>query len=114
MQRRRQWGSSHHGGASAGLEESHLVVPANFVFHSNTAVELDQVGTDAKQNVLAVVDDFAGAGMLVGGGASAEVGTALEQGDAEAGVGEGTCGGEAGEAASGYGYGWSCGLDHAL
>jgi len=46
--------------------------------------------------VLAVVDHFAGAGMLVGRSASAEVGAALEERDAEAGIGEGAGGGESG------------------
>jgi len=64
--------------------------------------------------VLAVIDDFAGAGMLVGRGASAEVGAALEEGDAEAGIGEGAGGCEAGEATAGDGYGGlGGGLGHA-
>ena len=90
-------------------------IPADFVFHADAAVELDQVGADAEENVLAVVDDFAGAGMLVGRSASAEVGAALEESDAKAGVGESAGGGESGEAASGDGYGGlgdsgSCGI----
>jgi hypothetical protein len=42
--------------------------------------------------------------MLVGRGAAAEIGAALEESDAEAGVGEGAGGGESGEAAAGDGY----------
>jgi hypothetical protein len=37
--------------------------------------------------VLAVVDDFAGAGMLPGRGSAAEEGTLFEEGDAKTGVG---------------------------
>ena len=92
-----QWGGqrrgAHYAGAAAGLDERHFVEPADFVFDADAVVELDQVGADAKKDVLAVIDDLAGAGMLVGGSASAEIGTALEQRDAEAGVGEGAgCG----------------------
>ena len=105
MQRRGQRRSAHHAGAAAGLDESHFVVPADFVFDADAAVELDQVGANAKQNVLAVVDDLAGAGMLVGGSASAEIGAALEESDAKAGISKGTGGGETGEAAAGDGYG---------
>jgi hypothetical protein len=106
-------GGAHDGGAAAGLDERHGVIPADFVSDADAAVELDEVGANAEENVLAVVDDFAGAGVFVGGSASAEVGAALEESDAEAGVGEGAGGGEAGEAAAGYGYGGWGGLSHA-
>jgi hypothetical protein len=95
----------HDAGAAAGLDESHLIVPADFFFDSDAAVELDQVGAEAKEDVLTIVDNFAGAGVLVGGSATAEVGSALEQGDAEARFGEGAGCGQTGEAASGDGYG---------
>jgi len=55
--------------------------------------------------MLTVVDDFAGAGMFVRRSASAEIGAALEESDAKSGVGESASGGEAGEAATGDGYG---------
>src|SRR5271169_2937789 len=45
--------------------------------------------------------------MLVGGGAAPEERALLEQRDAETGFGQGACGGESGEAASGDG---DCGL----
>src|SRR5258708_26808990 len=61
-----------------------------------TGVQTCALPIYAEEDVLAVVDDFAGAGMLVGGSASAEVGAALEEGDAEVGIGEGAGGGEAG------------------
>ncbi len=65
VQRSREQGRLHDGSAAAGFDESHFVVPANLIGDADAVVELDQVGADAKQNVLAVVDDFAGAGMLV-------------------------------------------------
>ncbi len=105
MQWRGQRGGVHHAGAAAGLDESHLVIPADFVFHANATVELDQVCADAEEYVLAIIDHFAGPGMFVGRGASTEIRTALEEGDAEAGVGERAGGGKAGEAATGDGYG---------
>ncbi len=92
-----------HADAAAGLDEGHLVEPADFIFDADAPVELDQIGADAKQHVLAVVDDFAGAGMLVGRSAAAEIGTPLEESDAKAGVGQGAGGGESGQAATGDG-----------
>lgn len=65
--------------------------------NADALVELDKVGARAKQNMLAVIDDFAGARVLVGGSASAEEWTLFENGDAEAGIGEGAGGGESGE-----------------
>jgi hypothetical protein len=50
-------------------------------------VELDQVGAHTEEYVLAVVDDFAGAGMLPRRGAAAEEGTLFEQRHVETGVG---------------------------
>jgi hypothetical protein len=79
VQRRGQRGRFHHRGAAAGFDESHLVVPADLVGDADALVELDQVGAGAKENVLAVVDDLAGAGMLVGRSASAEEGTLFEE-----------------------------------
>ena len=96
----------HDAGAAAGFEKRHLVVPADVVFDADAAIELDQVGAAAEQDVLAVVDHFPGRGMLVGGGASTEEGTAFEKGDFVAGAGEGSRGGQAGQAAAGYGYGF--------
>ena len=107
MERRGERGRLHDRGAAAGLDEGHFVVPANLVGDPDAVVERQQIGADAKQNVLAVVDDFAGAGMFPGGGAATEEGTLLEEGDAEALVGEGAGGGESGETASGDG---DCGL----
>src|ERR1700675_1005982 len=104
MQRCGQRGGHHHAGAAAGLDKSHHVIPADFVFHADTAIELDQVCTDAKQDVLAVVDDFAGSGMLVGRCASAEIGPALKERDAKAGIGESAGGGESSQTTAGYGY----------
>jgi hypothetical protein len=83
----------HDAGTAAGLDESHLVIPANFVFDANAAVELDEIGTNAKQDVLAIVDNLGGAGMFIRRRAPSEIGTALENGDAKTGISEGAgCG----------------------
>ena len=83
----------HYAGAAAGLDESHFIEPTDFVFHADAAVELDEVGADAEEDMLAIIDDFTGSGMLVGRSATAEVRAALEEGDAETGVGKGAgCG----------------------
>ena len=103
MKRRGKRRGVHHAGAPAGFDEGHVVVPANLIGDADALVELDEVGADAEENMLAVVDHFAGSGMLVGGGASAKIGTALEERDAETGVGKSAGGGEAGESAAGDG-----------
>jgi hypothetical protein len=54
---------------------------------ADAVIELHEIGAQAEEHVLAVVHDFAGAGMFPGGGAAAEEGTLLEEGDAETGVG---------------------------
>jgi len=64
--------------------------------------------------MLAVVDDFASAGMLVRRSASTEIRAALEEGDAKTRVGKSAGGSESGEAASGDGHGGlGGGLSHA-
>ena len=68
-------------GAAAGFEKCHPLVPANLVLDSDAVVELDEIGAAAQQNVLAVVDDFARAGMLIGGRPAAKIGPPLEQSD---------------------------------
>ena len=93
--------------AAAGLDEIHLIEPANLIGDADAFVELDQVRAEAEEHVLAVVDDFSGAGMFVGRSAAAEEGALLKERDAETGVGQGAGGGESGEAASGDG---DCGL----
>src|ERR1700732_5265625 len=104
MQRCGQRGSIHHAGAAAGLDKSHHVIRGDFVLHADAAIELDQVCTDTKKDVLAVVDDFPGSGMLVGGCASAEIGRALKESDAKTGIGESARGGESSQTTAGYGY----------
>ena len=77
----------HRRGAAAGFDESHLVEPADLIGDADAVDRTRSGWCRAEQNVLAVVDDFAGAGMLVGRSAAAEEGTLLEERDAEAGVG---------------------------
>src|SRR5712692_1962559 len=109
----------HHRSTAAGLDESHFVVPANLLVDSDAAVEFYEISADAKQHMLAVVDNLPGARMLVGRGASAQIGTAFEQRDAKTGVSQGAGRGEAGKSASGDGHRGLCGTlghqsDHAL
>ncbi len=94
----------HDAGTAAGFDESHLVVPANLVLDANAAIELDEIGTNPKQDVLAIVDYLGGAGMFIGRCAAPEIGTALEKGYAEAGVGEGAGRGQSGKASAGDGH----------
>ena len=74
---------------------------------ADAPVKLNQIRADAEQNVLAIVDNFAGAGVFVGRCASAEKWAALEEGDAESSIGERASRGESGESSSGDGHcGW--------
>src|ERR1700731_2493986 len=104
MERRRQRGGVHHAGAGAGLDKSHHVIPADFVFHADAAIELDEISADAEEDVLAVVDDFAGSGMLVGRCASAEIRPAPKERDAKAGIGGSEGGGGSTQTTAGYGH----------
>jgi hypothetical protein len=63
---------------ASGLEERQLLIPANLVFDSGAAIEIDQVGAASEQHVLAIVDNFASSGVLIRRGASSEVRTALK------------------------------------
>jgi hypothetical protein len=77
---------------------------------ADVLVELNQVCADAEQDVLAVVDNFSSAGMLVGRCATAEERALLKERDPKPRVRQGAGGGESGEAASGDGdsrLGWS-------
>ena len=78
MQRSRKGRRFHHGGAAARLDERHLVVPADLVGDSDAVIELHQVCAKAKEDVLAVVNDFARARLFPGRGPAAEEGTLLE------------------------------------
>ena len=72
-----------HRGTAARLEKSHPLVPANLVLDSDTPIELDQIRAAAEQNVLAVVHNLASARMLIGRCPAAQIGPALEEGDAK-------------------------------
>ena len=71
-----------------GSMKCQVIVPANLPLDAEARIELDQIRATAQQHVLAVVHHFAGAGMLVGRGASAEKGTALKQRHLKSAVGE--------------------------
>ena len=90
-------------------EEGEAVVPAYGVKDAEATVEVDEGSAAADEDVLAVIDDLAGAGMFIGGGASADVGTTLEKMDTVASVGERACGGEAGKTSTDDGDGFAAG-----
>ena len=85
---------------AAGLDHGHFFGPVNLLFDADPAVETDEVGAAAEEDVLAVVDDFVDAGMQIGRGASAEVAAALDELHAVAGFGESAGCAHAGYAAS--------------
>src|ERR1035441_10161369 len=64
VQRRRKRRRFHYRCAAAGFDECHFVVPADLVGDADAAVELHQIRAQAEEHVLAVVDDFSGAGMF--------------------------------------------------
>src|ERR1043165_6897020 len=74
----------------ARLNEYQFFVPADLFFDSDPSVELEQVGAAPQQDVLAIVDDFARAGMFVGRGAPAQIGTPLQERYTIAGLGQRT------------------------
>ena len=78
MHGRWQQGRLHHRNAPARFDEIHLVKPADLICRSDPVIELNQIRTQAKQHVLAVVHHLASSRMLVRGGASSEEWTPLE------------------------------------
>ena len=78
MERSGQGRWSDFGGAAPGLEKCQLLIPANLVFNSCAAIEIEQVGAASEQYVLAIIDNFAGAGMLIRRSATAKIGTPLK------------------------------------
>ena len=92
MQWCRQRGCFHHRDAPAGLDEIHLIEPADLIGDADVLVELHEVAADAEEDVLAIVDNFSGAGMLVRRGAAAEERSLLEERDPKSGVRQGARG----------------------
>ena len=83
----------------------------NLRVNADTAVEGEEVGAAAEEDVLAVVDDFVDAGVEIGGGAAAEVAAAFDELDVITGFGEGAGGADASDAGSDDGDGRAVGLD---
>src|SRR5580704_8727105 len=102
MKRRRQYRRLDHRSSSARFEESQPIVPANLPFDAQPFIELDQVGAAPQQHMLAIVHHFAGAGMLIGRSASAEIRPALKEGHAKAATGKGATSREARQSATDY------------
>ena len=100
MQGRRQGRGIERRLSSAGLNESHAIEPADFILDSDCSVKGEKVRAQSEQDVLAVVHDFARAGMLVGRGPAAQIGTALKQGNAKPAFGKRARGGESGKTAA--------------
>src|ERR1700755_75561 len=88
VERRRQRRWTQNAAAASRLDHGDVIEPANFVERANAAVQGDEVCTAAEEQVLAVVDDFASAGVFVGRGASTDVGAALNEMHFVAGIGE--------------------------
>jgi len=96
-------GRGKRGGLKVGLpstwfDKCHAIKPLNFVLNSDSSIEIDQIGAELEEHMLAIVYDFAGAGVFVGTGPAAEVGAALENIHPESAPGECTTSREAGEA----------------
>src|ERR1700687_854245 len=100
MQRSRQRCRGDHGRAASRLEECQLLIPANFFLNSGAPIEIEQVGAAAEQHMLAIVNNFAGTGMLIRRRAPAEIRATLKEGHAKPGFGEGASGREARQPAS--------------
>src|SRR5258708_22405771 len=79
MQRSGERRRRDHRSASSRLQESQLLIPANFVLHSRAPVEIEQVGAAAEQHMLAIVDNLAGTGMLIRRGAPTEIRAAVDK-----------------------------------
>src|SRR5437762_13393280 len=87
-----KWGGQprrpDYRGTSARFQKCELIEPADFIFYTNPLIELDQVRAAPEQHMLAVINYFASAGVLIGRSTSAQIRTTLEQSDVEAAVGK--------------------------
>src|SRR5450755_2282893 len=106
MQRRRQGGRGNDGCTSSGLEEGKLLIPANLVLNSGAPIEIEKVGATAEQHMLAIIDNFASAGMLIRRGAAAKIRASLKQRHLKPRFRQGASCGKAGQASSGDCDGW--------
>jgi hypothetical protein len=85
---------------SGAVDESHRALPADQVADAQPAVEVEQIGAAAEQDVLAVVELLAGLGLFERSGAATQGSSGFEQCDGDAGGFEGDGGGHAGEPAA--------------
>jgi hypothetical protein len=95
---------------AAGLDHRHLAGPVDAARGADAAIETDEIGAAAEEHVLAVVNDFAHAGMKIRTGAPAQVAASLDEPHGESGIGEGAGRAHAGHAASNHGDGLRCAL----
>jgi len=96
VERSGEGGRSNLRCASSRFKERQVLIPANLVLDSRTAIEIEQIGAAAEQHMLAIIDYLAGAGMLIRRGPSAKIRTALKERYAKASLCQGAPGGETG------------------
>jgi len=87
---------------SPRFDKCHAVEPLNFVLDPDSSIEIDEIGAELEEHVLAVVYHFARAWVFVGTGAATEIGTALENSHLESALGECASGGQASQTAADY------------
>ena len=68
----------------AWLNESEFLVKRDVSLNSQAPVKIEEVDATAQQDVLAVIDDFAGG--FIGRGAAAQIGAGFQNADAMAGT----------------------------
>src|SRR5580693_4003161 len=85
---------------AARVEKMDGVFPVDTVESADAAVEIEKVDAAAEEDVLAIVEDFAGLGIFIRTGASAEGFAGFDEGDGVAGGCECDGGGHAGQATS--------------
>src|ERR1700722_1075522 len=102
MEWRWQWRLAQHASAASRLNHGDVFKPVKLIECADAPVEIDEIGAAAEEQVLAVVDNLACAGMFVGRRATADVCAAFDEAHIMAGIGECLRGCEAGDACSYY------------
>src|SRR5690606_23849427 len=86
------------GAGAAGVGEGNALEKLDVILDAQSAIEMDQVGAAAQQDMLAVVEQPAGGGVLKAGRPPPQQLAALDQRDIKTGVHEGSAGGNTGQA----------------
>ncbi len=113
MQGRRQTSALHHGDSSARFDEVELAEELYAVPHPHALVEVQQIGTAAQQDVLAIINGFsnflASGGHRVGRGPPSQEGARLVKIDLPAVAPQGCGGRQTRQSSTGNQYfGHSC------